>query len=1020
MRQLVWASCLLVSCAQPLPSERAFDQSQQPLAAQPIPRLNNFDASYPGLNPNGFFSEAGRVYFIGTGLGAGDELWTTDGTTSGTHLVRDIQPGLGSANIGHHASLGARTFFSAAEASIGNELWSTDGTRAGTNFVVDWAPGTSPGALDSTGNGGWPTLGGNFYFGGRSGHLTRCDGTALGTQEVSAVDWTRSYDYSIPTVFNGEIYGAATGGFSQGYELYAYSPFDGGTRLVAELNSGSSSTYPSVLTPTANQLFFAGRGPSSDYFLYVTDGFTRPLNLGRIQGVSVSQPGCEMLPVDAGVVVRANGPFPTFVAPTQLYRADGSDAGIQLVSNLYPGSDSWPGAFTHLNGLIYFLATNNAGTQVWVTDLTSANTRRLTRVPAMIDSPGNNYSHKPLLVPLQGRIYFCGNVTGVGSNSALLQLDESVDGGFDVIYPFDTCNELYAMSPTQLLISASATPASGKQLWVSDGTAAGTRMLYGLPPELHSAGNELLAGPVYSLPPQFGALRGGVVFSGFDGHDKFRPWFTDGVSSTLLSDAGEAPSGFVTSGTRTFFAAVGHNPLTQQQLWVSDGTSSGTRAVADFVDQPVTHLSPIDGGVLFASSGYLWSSDGTDAGTARLAAIAVFNDIVPLGPISILDGYAGSSRLWRTDGTPAGTQGVGLADGGSIYNPANFTRVGSEVYFAGSNSQFGSTTLWKTDGSDAGTLPVSPVQPVQSGAELNGKLVFAGYDNVAGTEPWVSDGTLLGTQRLLDLVPGPEDSIPSEFRASNGLVYFAAQERAHGAELWVTDGTAGGTRMVIDLMPGVLGSYPHSIFPAGAGVVFAASDGVRGVELWYSEGTAASTVLLSDLFAGDPSSNPTAFALSGGKIFFLADDGTGQNVFVIGVPDAGVAIDAGTPLDAGAPVIDAGTIDAGLVDAGFADAGTIDAGVVDAGQIDAGPADGGETDAGEIDSGVADSGEPDAGEIDAGATPHDGGSIADAGSPPEVRGACGCGSTSAEGLLALVLLVRRLRLRARPVLIVRA
>src|SRR5690606_25578901 len=68
----------------------------------------------------------------------------TDGTTSGTTMVRDINPG---GDNGVRSSSTAvfnnRLFFSGVTNDTGAEAWVTDGTSAGTVLLKDLIPGDS-------------------------------------------------------------------------------------------------------------------------------------------------------------------------------------------------------------------------------------------------------------------------------------------------------------------------------------------------------------------------------------------------------------------------------------------------------------------------------------------------------------------------------------------------------------------------------------------------------------------------------------------------------------------------------------------------------------------------------------------------------------------------------------------------------------------------------------------------------------------------------------------------------------
>ncbi len=106
------------------------------------PGPENSNVKYIGtLNNLAFFTAKDGIY-AKTGSG---ELWVTDGTTTGTRLLKDILPGEESgvlSNISHFASYQNFAFFSSASGTSGNyELWITDGTEEGTQLFLELYPG---------------------------------------------------------------------------------------------------------------------------------------------------------------------------------------------------------------------------------------------------------------------------------------------------------------------------------------------------------------------------------------------------------------------------------------------------------------------------------------------------------------------------------------------------------------------------------------------------------------------------------------------------------------------------------------------------------------------------------------------------------------------------------------------------------------------------------------------------------------------------------------------------------------
>ena len=89
----------------------------------------------------------GIILFVGDDGVHGNELWRTDGTSSGTWMVKDIRSGIASSGLTLDISTKSAVFqngflyFSANDGIHGNELWRTDGTSSGTVLVNDIQPG---------------------------------------------------------------------------------------------------------------------------------------------------------------------------------------------------------------------------------------------------------------------------------------------------------------------------------------------------------------------------------------------------------------------------------------------------------------------------------------------------------------------------------------------------------------------------------------------------------------------------------------------------------------------------------------------------------------------------------------------------------------------------------------------------------------------------------------------------------------------------------------------------------------
>jgi len=88
------------------------------------------------------------LFFLGDDGVNGLELWTSDGTAEGTQMVKNIRAGTSSPFPGitsplrerenwERTAAGSRLFFSADDSAHGEELWVSDGTEEGTHLVKD-------------------------------------------------------------------------------------------------------------------------------------------------------------------------------------------------------------------------------------------------------------------------------------------------------------------------------------------------------------------------------------------------------------------------------------------------------------------------------------------------------------------------------------------------------------------------------------------------------------------------------------------------------------------------------------------------------------------------------------------------------------------------------------------------------------------------------------------------------------------------------------------------------------------
>ena len=193
--------------------------------------------------------------------------------------------------------------------------------------------------------------------------------------------------------------------------------------------------------------------------------------------------------------------------------------------------------------------------------------------------------------------------------------------------------------------------ASGNDnLWVTDGTSAGTTEL--------SVSGAYPSGLYYQLFPAFVVVGSKALFAGKDTNGHVNLWVTDGTSGGTseltvagIGSLGLEPSWFTVLGGKVLFS--GWDTSGHRNLWVTDGTSAGTSeltitgiylGVFDLINYP--KLTVLGNQALFAGSnptGYnsLWVADGTSAGTREVPVygaykLGVFTGVnFPASPSSV-------------------------------------------------------------------------------------------------------------------------------------------------------------------------------------------------------------------------------------------------------------------------------------------------------------------------------------------------------------------------------------------------
>jgi len=462
---------------------------------------NTADSPAVAVDP-GFNGTISSLHFFPGNDGvSGFELYETDGTADGTHLVSDINPSGSSQPQNFLLHTDGMLYFNANDGTHGRELWKSDGTADGTLMVADLAPG-----FDSSRPAGLISYNGEVYF--------------------SAIDG------------GSEFAGGSSTPSETGHELWKTD----GTRTVqvADIFPGPAGSRPVEFTKFGGLLYFVARIESSSIY-------------GR---------------------------------PT-LWRTDGTAAGTQQIEAIISAEDAAllsdqaeVGKLTVAGDLLYFASVETGGDfYLWAIDENLNTLRRIKKINT------TNGRYRP-------------------SGLAFTHL---------------------ATFGEQLLFGAEGADTATMELWITDGSAAGTRQLSFVSPA--------------GLNPQFITVVGDrALFKGAaDGYLEIEVWTTDGTvaGTELLVDISQGVQSFYLSrivninGT-ALFTTQAEEP---RYLWASDGTRDGTYIVSEgstihnidtafLYSQYYAPLVFLDGSFLYigndGNGDEPWRTDATNLGTSEI------------------------------------------------------------------------------------------------------------------------------------------------------------------------------------------------------------------------------------------------------------------------------------------------------------------------------------------------------------------------------------------------------------------
>jgi ELWxxDGT repeat protein len=855
------------------------------LAALPV--LHDLNPKLDGADPQPGVTIGNTLYFTAHS-DLGRELWKTDGTPKGTRLVRDLAPGPDSSNPQLLIDVNGTLFFTTTESDRSSSLWTSDGTPDGTRrlFTADGNIGEARAGL------------GKLFFtvSGDAGTdaLWVTDGTESGTRTLvpDDGDWTR-----LLVEYRGRFL-FASGFWTRGWKIHWTDGMRDGTERVP---------------------FFVGKKPMYQFMSGMGD-------------LAVSGWFVANFIVHEGDLYLHRGHDDGYGRTTGLWRTD-----LKRAVQLFPNADKTVQTWKPAKAPLYFHGPDapwwGSGGEVWRTDGTTQGTRRLKDV-----RPGPSDSNPKLLDgPLQPnlRYYFASSKK---SSQELWITDGTTDGTRSLLTLGPTANwygvygaRVEAVQLGKRLLFANDTPEHGRELWISNGKSKGTTLLRDFTPGRSNGFRRFL-----------GTVNGKAVLVAEDAAGEAIYVSNGKATGTralrhLATRTAPSNPAHLTDVNGTLYFATGLRDWSDpdanlSHLWKGDGTRAGSTIVKAFRHAIVQQVTRV-GEQLYLSlqrprRNELWVSDGTSAGTRRLAkgtgmTFTEFNEELFFATTDRRDQYraaAGESMaLFRTDGTSNGTELVRRFPLADI--PRTWAILKDRLLFVAADDG-GQEMLWSSDGTSKGTISLAPSNNGSPITVDGTRVFFTGSDATNGMELWVTDGTAQGSRMIKNMRVAALNAMPEHQVLFKDSLYFTAYGPDWGRGLWRTDGTEAGTELLLHPISvediAVMGD--HLYFTGGYGgksglwksdgtaagtellletgvaynrhsddfrviggmLYFSAHDQAHGQEPWRSDGTRTGTAMLADLSPGSASSAPLHFTRFSDKLILSADDGLhGREVWEI-------------------------------------------------------------------------------------------------------------------------------------------
>ncbi|MCR5862371.1 T9SS type A sorting domain-containing protein [Flavobacterium sp. J372] len=697
------------------------------------------------------FTFGNKLYYIAHTATYGHEIWVSDGTSAGTWLLKDINPGTSSSSPSKIIVFGSHFYFLANNGTNGSELWRSDGTTQGTVLYKEFVPGMASAINYQPGTA---TASYFVFTVGEAGGIRkfwRCDGSEAGTYPLKTVS-TSGQNFTNFAVFNDEVY-MLGGDFNSENQLWKTDGTVAGTTVVKNYQSDTYRRLEYLTTGPGYLLFRIYDGSTSTYRPYISLG--TEATTGLLSDVNVATDTSSPFKFcTAGNVVLFLGT--TTKNGRELWSTDGTSDGTKMVADINRSRHG-----LHPYGDIYSSVLGNEIVTIRFTDGTSNKpiiTQNASNDFILLDNASTSaanvyydeyYSPKKIFYNVGNKIVYKGiayNSTGMelyatdGTPSGTSLIKDIAPGA---AHSLGEDNNLF-MEYNGILYFNANDQVHGKELWRTDGTPDGTYMVKDIRVGSQSG---VMRQNEYSSMKQYAVYNNMLYFIANDGTGD-AIWRTDGTANGTIMVMPVTSSTIIMGATTTkmfFISKVGQYSQGPDTIWSTDGTQAGTTLLKTYlINVNKFDISAVMNDEIYYNAWEdeigmgLAKSDGTVQGTVFIKPShpESINMIEKCGGhLYVATGNSGD--LWRSDGTAAGTEVIYT----NMYTSSNYSCIANNFYFTKSAL---TQNLWVATGvGNAVGIDVNfpeDIMPVTYGGPLgilgyaNGKIFLDGQTDINGRE----------------------------------------------------------------------------------------------------------------------------------------------------------------------------------------------------------------------------------------------------------------------------------------------